>query len=85
MKNETSDRARKIAVVDRLFVIESFYKYKKRGVLNLRFIDDVLYVAGWMCIIAACIGVDWRLGALVGGAALEITAFIFAKWRGGKG
>ena len=51
----------------------------------MRFIDDILYLAGWVCVIASCIGVDWRLGAFVAGAAMELTAFIIARWGGGKG
>jgi hypothetical protein len=50
----------------------------------MKYIDDICYTAGWVCVVSCCFGVDWRFGMAVMGIALEVTAFLIAKWGGGR-
>lgn len=50
----------------------------------MKFMDDILYLAGWICVIVSCWGVDWRMGLFLTGAACMVTAVLFAKWGGGR-
>lgn len=50
----------------------------------MKFMDDILYTVGWLCVVGCCFGIDWKVGLAVTGIACEVTAFLFAKWGGGK-
>jgi hypothetical protein len=50
----------------------------------VKYIDDVFYAIGWVCVIACCFGFDWRLGMAVTGIACGVTSILLAKWGGGK-
>lgn len=45
----------------------------------MRYIDDVLYLLGWLCLIVCAFSFGWRLGMVVLAAAFWVTAIIWAK------
>lgn len=47
----------------------------------MRIMDDVLYIVGWACAVAASFGVDWRAGLAAVFAACEVTAVLIAMGR----
>lgn len=51
----------------------------------MKWIDDILYVLGWVCAVVVTMSIDWRLGVMILSAACFLTAFIIARYRkGGK-
>ena len=45
----------------------------------MRYIDDVLYLLGWVCLIVCAFLVGWQIGLIVCAAAFWTTAVIWAK------
>lgn len=45
----------------------------------MRYIDDVLYLIGWVCLIVCAFSVGWQIGLIGCAAAFWTTAVIWAK------
>ncbi len=45
----------------------------------MRYIDDVLYLLGWVCLIVCAFSVGWQIGLIGCAAAFWTTAVIWAK------
>lgn len=45
----------------------------------MRYIDDVLYLLGWVCLIVCAFSVGWQVGLIGCAAAFWTTAVIWAK------
>lgn len=45
----------------------------------MRYIDDVLYLLGWACLIVCAFSVGWQIGLIGCAAAFWTTAVIWAK------
>lgn len=45
----------------------------------MRYIDDVLYLLGWVCMIVWAFSVGWQIGLIGCAAAFWTTAVIWAK------
>lgn len=48
----------------------------------MKYIDDILYLLGWVCVIAVTSSIDVRAGGYALGAAFFLTSYIFARYRG---
>lgn len=45
----------------------------------MKYIDDILYLAGWLFMIGVAFSYDWRAGLISMGAGCWVTAVIIAK------
>ena len=45
----------------------------------MKYIDDILYLAGWIFMIAVAFSFDWRAGLIAMSAGCWVTAVIIAK------
>lgn len=45
----------------------------------MRYIDDVLYLLGWVCLIVCAFSAGWQIGLIGCAAAFWTTAVIWAK------
>lgn len=46
----------------------------------MRYLDDILFLFGILCIVAAAFGVDWRLGFLALGAGLLVAGVFVGRY-----
>ena len=45
----------------------------------MRYIDDILYLLGWICLIVCAFSFEWRLGLIVLAVAFWSTAIVWAR------
>lgn len=45
----------------------------------MKYIDDVLYLLGWVCLIVCGFSFAWRLGLIVLAAAFWVTSIIWSR------
>lgn len=50
----------------------------------MKYIDDILYLLGWVCVIAVSFSYDLQIGGAVLGAGCFITSWIFARYKRGR-
>ena len=51
----------------------------------MKYIDDILYLIGWICVIVTAFTYDLQLGGVVMGSGCFVTSWIFAKYRARHG
>jgi hypothetical protein len=51
----------------------------------MKYIDDILYVLGWLCFVAVAFSYDLQLGGGVLGAGCFVTSWIFARYKARHG
>lgn len=47
----------------------------------MKYIDDILYLLGWLCLIAVSFGYDWQAGGIVLGVGCFVTSWMFARYK----
>lgn len=45
----------------------------------MKYIDDVLYLLGWVCLIVCGFSYEWRIGLIVMAAAFWATSILWAR------
>lgn len=45
----------------------------------MRYIDDILYLIGWICLIVCAFSFGWQIGLIVCAAFCWVTAFVWAR------
>ena len=45
----------------------------------MRYIDDILYLLGWVCLIVCAVSFGWQFGLIVLAAAFWATAIVWAR------
>ena len=45
----------------------------------MRYMDDILYLLGWVCLIVCAFSFGWQLGLIVLAAAFWTTAIVWAR------
>ena len=65
----------------RFFVL----KLQGKGENVMKYIDDILYVLGWLCFVAVAFSYDLQLGGGVLGAGCFVTSWIFARYKARHG
>lgn len=51
----------------------------------MKYVDDILYLLGWVSIIAVGFSYDIRIGGIVLGIGFFITSWIFARYKSQQG
>ena len=51
----------------------------------MKYIDDILYLFGWLCMIAAGFIFAVEIGIIVSGIAFFVTSWIVAKYKARHG
>lgn len=49
-----------------------------------KYLDDLLFVGGCLCLTVSAFGVDWRFGLFAAGVCLEVAAVLLALWGGDR-
>ena len=52
----------------------------EKGENAMKYIDDILYLLGWICVIVTAFTYDLQLGGVVMGIGCFVTSWIFAKY-----
>lgn len=71
----------------KIFKILSRFFKKRKEVRKMQYLDDIMYLLGWVCMIIFGFSCGWQYGFLILAMCFFATAVIFARGRphgGGK-
>ena len=61
-----------------------FFSYCHRKENAMKYIDDILYLLGWLCVVVVGFSYAPQIGGISLGAGCFITSWIFARFKSGR-